>query len=59
MKTFSLACPVRLDAQGERIAGCGRGWTGERTEACPGCGLPGQVRQVIEVIPLTLGDPQR
>lgn len=53
LRIYSLACPVRADAQGNRVAGCGRGWTSDnRTESCPGCGEVGQVRGVWAVTDL-------
>lgn len=51
---YSLACPVRFDAQGRRLAGCGKGWTSPNpTEPCSTCGLPASIRGSYSVTEMT------
>jgi hypothetical protein len=52
-RVYTLVCTVRLDNEGNRVTGCGRGWlSNNRTEGCPSCSEVGLVRDVYELTDL-------
>lgn len=42
---YTLVCPAVTDDRGNRVSGCGKGWTSSDShDRCTTCHAPGQVR---------------